>query len=113
MNLGIFSFSLVGVVKSVLTTFIGFFTFGGVPVTSLTITGVLLNTVGGILYSYAKYIEKKAAFQSVHNMTMGFSSKKNASIPTIEKQTTSDHDVEQGNQELEVVANGIDDRTRA
>ena len=51
-------FSLVGVVKGVLTTIIGFFTFGGVPVTVLVILGVSLNTFGGAAYSYAKYAEK-------------------------------------------------------
>lgn len=50
--------SLVGVVKGVLTTIIGFFTFGGVPVRWLTIIGVFLNTLGGVQYSYAKYTEK-------------------------------------------------------
>lgn len=50
-------FSLVGVVKGVLTTIIGFFTFGGIPVTVLVLLGVFLNTFGGALYSYAKYAE--------------------------------------------------------
>lgn len=50
--------SLVGVVKGVLTTIIGFFTFGGVPVTVLVILGISLNTFGGAAYSYAKYAEK-------------------------------------------------------
>lgn len=49
--------SLVGVVKGVLTTIIGFFTFGGIPVTVLVLLGVFLNTFGGALYSYAKYAE--------------------------------------------------------
>ena len=50
--------SLVGVVKGVLTTIIGFFTFGGVQATPLVLMGVLLNTLGGAAYSYAKYTEK-------------------------------------------------------
>lgn len=54
-------FSLVGVVKGVLTTIIGFYTFGGVPVTALTLIGVVLNTLGGALYSYAKYSENMAS----------------------------------------------------
>ncbi|KAL9958289.1 hypothetical protein ACROYT_G035288 [Oculina patagonica] len=53
--------SLVGVVKGVLTTIIGFYTFGGVPVTVLTVIGVFLNTLGGALYSYAKYTENMAS----------------------------------------------------
>ena len=51
-------FSLVGVIKGVFTTIIGFFTFGGVPVTALVVLGVLLNSLGGATYSYAKYSEK-------------------------------------------------------
>lgn len=53
--------SLVGVVKGVLTTIIGFYTFGGVAATPLTLIGVSLNTLGGALYSYAKYSEKMAS----------------------------------------------------
>lgn len=52
--------SLVGVVKGVLTTIIGFYTFGGVAATSLTLIGVSLNTLGGAFYSYAKYSENMA-----------------------------------------------------
>lgn len=52
--------SLVGVVKGVLTTIIGFYAFGGVAVTALTVLGVVLNTLGGALYSYAKYTENMA-----------------------------------------------------
>lgn len=48
----------MGVVKGVSTTIIGFFTFGGVPVTTLTIIGIFLNTLGGAQYTYAKYAEK-------------------------------------------------------
>ena len=51
--------SLVGVGKSVLQTIIGFFTFGGVRFHPLNIIGLLLNTTGGILYSYVKYYESE------------------------------------------------------
>jgi len=51
--------SLVGVAKSVLQTIIGFFTFGGVPFHPLNVLGLLLNTIGGCLYSYAKYHESQ------------------------------------------------------
>ncbi|XP_054724086.1 uncharacterized protein LOC129234194 isoform X2 [Uloborus diversus] len=50
--------SLVGVLKSVLQTLIGLFTFGGVELNVMTIFGLSLNLFGGILYSYSKYIEK-------------------------------------------------------
>ncbi|GIY21887.1 hypothetical protein CEXT_520981, partial [Caerostris extrusa] len=50
--------SLVGVLKSVLQTTIGFFTFGGVEFNSLNIFGIGLNMLGGIMYTYTKYMEK-------------------------------------------------------
>ncbi|GFY11059.1 hypothetical protein TNCV_4470451 [Trichonephila clavipes] len=50
--------SLVGVLKSILQTVIGFFTFGGVKFNSLNIFGISLNMFGGIMYSYAKYNER-------------------------------------------------------
>lgn len=40
---------------------IGFFTFGGVPATVMTVAGVSLNAFGGTLYTYIKYREKKSA----------------------------------------------------
>merc|ERR1711899_244992 len=51
--------SLVGVAKSVLQTVIGFFTFGGVRFHPLNILGLVLNTIGGALYSYVKYRESE------------------------------------------------------
>ena len=50
--------SIVGVIKGVLTTTIGFFTFGGVPLTVFTVCGVVLNAVGGAVYVMVKYVEK-------------------------------------------------------
>ena len=45
--------------KSVVTTIIGFFTFGGVEPTVITVIGVTMNTIGGILYTFTKYKEKR------------------------------------------------------
>ncbi|CAB3977499.1 UDP-galactose UDP-glucose transporter 7 isoform X5 [Paramuricea clavata] len=50
--------SLVGVVKGIITTIIGFFTFGGVAVNLYTLSGIILNTSGGILYFYTKYSDQ-------------------------------------------------------
>ena len=58
-----YSFSVVGVVKGVITSIIGFFTFGGVRPTPLTVSGVALNAAGGILYTYIKYRERKRIFK--------------------------------------------------
>ena len=46
--------------KSVITTVVGFFTFGGVAPTPLTLIGITVNTVGAVSYAWAKYTEKQA-----------------------------------------------------
>lgn len=46
-----------------LTTSIGFFTFGGASVNHLTIGGVVLNSIGGILYIMVKYREKMGSIK--------------------------------------------------
>lgn len=53
--------SIVGVIKSVVTTVIGMFTFGGIQPTVLIITGISINTLGGMGYTYLKYKEKQEA----------------------------------------------------
>ncbi len=50
--------TVVGVIKAVATTFIGFFVFGGQPVTPLLVAGVAINTSGAIAYMLAKASEK-------------------------------------------------------
>ncbi|XP_035221121.1 UDP-galactose/UDP-glucose transporter 7-like isoform X2 [Stegodyphus dumicola] len=47
--------SLVGILKSVLQTVIGLFTFGGIKLNLTNAFGISLNLFGGILYSYSKY----------------------------------------------------------
>jgi len=51
---------IMGVVKGVATIIIGFFTFGGQPLTKSLVAGIGLNTLGSILYTVAKYNEKQA-----------------------------------------------------
>lgn len=61
--------SLIGVLKSILQTVIGFFTFGGIEFNFLNIFGISLNMFGGILYTYIKYQEKKkCTSDSVHSI---------------------------------------------
>lgn len=96
--------SLVGVVKSVLTTIIGFFTFGGVPATLLTILGVSLNTSGGALYSYAKYLEKKPQLDKIRNLMLP-STVQAPDDHMVSPQTDSKND--------EIVVIGIDNRAKA
>ena len=57
-NYMLFNSSLVGVIKGLITTIIGFFTFGGVAINLYTLSGIILNTSGGILYFYTKYSDQ-------------------------------------------------------
>ncbi|KAL9249421.1 UDP-galactose/UDP-glucose transporter 7-like protein [Drosera capensis] len=52
--------TIVGVLKGVGSTTLGFFVLGGVEVHALNVTGLAINTAGGVWYSYAKYQEKKS-----------------------------------------------------
>ncbi|XXG58363.1 hypothetical protein AAC387_Pa04g0687 [Persea americana] len=51
--------TIVGVLKGVVSTTFGFILLGGVQVHALNVTGLIINTAGGIWYSYAKYQQKK------------------------------------------------------
>ncbi|PON76433.1 Sugar phosphate transporter domain containing protein [Parasponia andersonii] len=51
--------TIVGVLKGVGSTTLGFVLLGGVQVHALNVTGLVINTAGGLWYSYAKYQQKK------------------------------------------------------
>ncbi|GAB4833085.1 UDP-galactose/UDP-glucose transporter 7 [Ancistrocladus abbreviatus] len=51
--------TIVGVLKGVGSTTLGFFLLGGVEVHALNVTGLAINTAGGVWYSYTKYHEKR------------------------------------------------------
>lgn len=51
--------TIVGVLKGVGSTTLGFVLLGGVQVRALNLTGLVINTAGGIWYSYAKYQQKR------------------------------------------------------
>lgn len=51
--------TIVGVLKGVGSTTLGFVILGGVQVRALNVTGLVINTAGGVWYSYAKYQQKK------------------------------------------------------
>lgn len=51
--------SIVGVSKAFLGTIIGFYAFGGIPYHPVNIAGIVLNTIGGFVYTYAKYKEQR------------------------------------------------------
>ncbi|PWA94131.1 sugar phosphate transporter domain-containing protein [Artemisia annua] len=50
--------TIVGVLKGVGSTTLGFFILGGVQVHFLNVSGLVINTLGGLWYSLAKYQEK-------------------------------------------------------
>ncbi|KAJ9184136.1 hypothetical protein P3X46_007907 [Hevea brasiliensis] len=52
--------TIVGVLKGVGSTTLGFVLLGGVQVHALNVTGLVINTAGGLWYSYAKYQQKKS-----------------------------------------------------
>ncbi|KAK4422394.1 UDP-galactose/UDP-glucose transporter 7 [Sesamum alatum] len=51
--------TIVGVLKGVGSTTLGFVLLGGVEVHALNVTGLVINTLGGVWYSFAKYQQKK------------------------------------------------------
>ncbi|XP_027190808.1 UDP-galactose/UDP-glucose transporter 7 isoform X1 [Cicer arietinum] len=52
--------TIVGVLKGVGSTTLGFVLLGGVQVHALNVTGLVINTAGGVWYSFAKYQQKKS-----------------------------------------------------
>lgn len=53
--------TVVGVIKAVFVTILGFFVFGGQPVTRLLLLGVTVNTLGAACYAVVKCHEKAHA----------------------------------------------------
>lgn len=49
--------SITSTLKSILQTVIGMFTFGGISLNVYTISGIIINLTGAVLYSLAKYWE--------------------------------------------------------
>ncbi|XP_038695584.1 UDP-galactose/UDP-glucose transporter 7-like isoform X2 [Tripterygium wilfordii] len=52
--------TIVGVLKGVGSTTLGFVLLGGVQVHGLNVSGLVINTAGGVWYSFAKYQQKKS-----------------------------------------------------
>ncbi|PKA65448.1 GDP-mannose transporter GONST2 [Apostasia shenzhenica] len=51
--------TIVGVLKGVGSTTLGFVLLGGVEVHALNATGLIINTIGGVWYSFAKFQQKR------------------------------------------------------
>ncbi|TQE00570.1 hypothetical protein C1H46_013814 [Malus baccata] len=52
--------TIVGVLKGVGSRTLGFLLLGGVQVHVLNVTGLVINTAGGVWYSFAKYQQRKS-----------------------------------------------------
>ena len=50
---------IVGNIKALLTTALGFFLFGRVRLSAAGLAGVAVNSLGGVLYSVAKFVEHR------------------------------------------------------
>lgn len=50
--------TVVGAMKALFSSVLGFFVFGGVKVTVMVVLGVSMNTIGGIWYAAEKYKQK-------------------------------------------------------
>lgn len=59
--------TIVGVLKGVGTTTLGFLVLGGVKIHALNVTGLVINTAGGIWYSVAKYNQKQRGKKAKFN----------------------------------------------
>lgn len=59
--------TIVGIMKSMVTTFLGFFLLGGVKFHPLNILGIAMNLVGGMWYSLVKYKERGAKAGAMHH----------------------------------------------
>ncbi|KAF3669254.1 putative RNA methyltransferase-like isoform X1 [Capsicum annuum] len=57
--------TIVGVLKGVGSTTLGFVMLGGVEVHALNVTGLVINTAGGVWYSVAKYQQKKSKLPKI------------------------------------------------
>lgn len=62
--------TIVGTLKGVIATTLGFFFLGGVDFHLLNICGILLNTAGGVSYSVIKYQGSKAAARSAGRLPL-------------------------------------------
>lgn len=51
--------SVAGTLKSIVQTIIGMFTFGGISFNVFTVSGIVLNLSGGVLYTFVKFLSSQ------------------------------------------------------
>ncbi|KHN10262.1 Putative UDP-sugar transporter, partial [Glycine soja] len=60
VNSALTTTTIVGVLKGIVSTTLVFFLLGGVQVHALNVSGLVINTAGGVWYSFAKYQKRKS-----------------------------------------------------
>ncbi|KAJ7537820.1 hypothetical protein O6H91_11G023300 [Diphasiastrum complanatum] len=63
--------TVVGAMKGVVSSVLGFFILGGLKVTPLVVAGISMNTFGGIWYAVLKYYERKKRIHDPHYTKSG------------------------------------------
>lgn len=98
--------SFVGVVKSIATITVGMVAFNDVEPTKLFIAGVVVNTVGSIIYCVAKYIEtrKQSNYEDLEKETRKTNECDGSQPPFIMEELSKDAEI--GDTTLEESASG-------
>lgn len=100
--------SFVGVVKSIATITVGMVAFNDVEPTKLFIAGVIVNTVGSIIYCVAKYIEtrKQSKYEDLEKETREDEKKEfeGGQPPFVMEEMSNE--IEPGDTTVEELANG-------
>ena len=65
MNNSALTTTIVGVLKGVLSTLLGFFLLGGVKFNWLNVVGICMNTCGGVIYTITKYERRRRRSMSL------------------------------------------------
>lgn len=59
--------SVAGTLKSIFQTIIGMFTFGGISLNVFTLSGIILNLSGGVLYTFVKFKSSEDVAKVIEN----------------------------------------------
>lgn len=80
--------TVVGAMKGLVSSVLGFFVLGGVKVTVLVVLGVSMNTFGGVWYAVVKYHQKHREVGSP-NRFIAESKRQHSILPTHTEKTAS------------------------
>lgn len=74
--------TVVGAMKALVSSVLGFFVLGGVKITILVVLGVFMNTAGGIWYAALKYHQKHKAVDGAQSTSISDSIWHQSVLPT-------------------------------